>query len=312
MERLKINIDLSDETLNNRKKMFNEIKDDKRIIKFLNDYKLDNNFLAENIQRFYDWINQLNLSEMCKSSNICLLENKGYYFDLVYDDGLLIKQLKPCAHQLEYDKKMFFLDNYIIKDFPDSLLTITIREIMSKEEPDSYKVNVIKLASFIEDPRGAGYYIYGDLGVGKTYLLSAITNELAKKGFKIAFVNLPSLANNLRSLISENHSLERTLYNLRNVDILVLDDIGSENVTNWFRDEILLSVLNYRMEALKSTFFTSNLSIDELLEHYSVNNRNEFNELAASRVIERIKSLSIPLKFTGKNRRTQIKKDVSE
>lgn len=306
MERLKINVDLNKSVLENRKKMFLEIKDDSRIINFLKKYHLDETYLAENIQKFYDWLSQLDLSQKCESSEVCLLENRGYYFDLKYDDGILVRELKPCAHQIAYDKQMYFLDNYLIKDFPDSLVKIRIKEILKKDESEEYMKLVVKVASFLNKPSGAGYYIFGAVGVGKTYLLSAITNELARQNFKIAFVHTPTLANNLRSQISENHSLDQTLYNLKNIDILVLDDIGSEIVTNWFRDDILLSILNYRMEAKKTTFFTSNLSVEELLEHYAINNRREYNKLSAQRLIERIKTLSMEVELIGENRRSLI------
>lgn len=54
------------------------------------------------------------------------------------------------------------------------------------------------------------------------------------------------------------------------LDLLLLDDIGAETVTNWSRDEILGTILQYRMENNLSTFITSNLNISELEGHSSL------------------------------------------
>ena len=51
--------------------------------------------------------------------------------------------------------------------------------------------------------------------------------------------------------------------------MLLLDDIGAENTSNWSRDEVLGPILQYRMENHLPTFFTSNLTMDELEEALS-------------------------------------------
>ena len=53
-------------------------------------------------------------------------------------------------------------------------------------------------------------------------------------------------------------------------NILMLDDIGAEEVTPWVRDEVIGPLLHYRMVHELPTFFTSNLSYDELEHHLSM------------------------------------------
>lgn len=306
MEAIKINVDINDEIQKNRDKIFNEIKDDPRVVKFLKDNKLDEKMLRDNIQKFKDWIVGLDECAQCTGLDTCVKEVKGHYFELFYD-GILHKRLTPCRYQIELNKKTKYLDNYIERDFPDDLIDISLSSIDYKNESLEYLEVVDKFDAFVEHPSGPGFYIHGDVGVGKTFLTAAITNELAKKGKKIAYVHVPTFASTLRNLISERKSLDGILYNLKNVDILVMDDIGAESVTNWFRDEILLSILNYRMDANKSCFYTSNLNLEELENHYMYNNKREYNKLEAVRLLERIKMTSRPISLSGENRRDAIR-----
>ena len=89
---------------------------------------------------------------------------------------------------------------------------------------------------------------------------------------------------------------------LQNVDILLLDDIGAENVTPWGRDEILGTILQYRMNNKLTTFFTSNYTIEELEAHLAVT-KNAEDKVKAKRIIERIKQLTEDIELISINRR---------
>ena len=103
--------------------------------------------------------------------------------------------------------------------------------------------------------------------------------------------------------MKEDFSLvEDKLKYLQNVDILLLDDIGAENVTVWGRDEILGTILQYRMNNKLTTFFTSNLNIQELETHLSITKNSE-DKVKSRRIIERIKQLTDDLELISENRR---------
>ena len=104
--------------------------------------------------------------------------------------------------------------------------------------------------------------------------------------------------------MKEDFSLvEDKLNYLKNVDILLIDDIGAENVTAWGRDEILGTILQYRMNNKLSTFFTSNLTLEELEVHLSLSKNSE-DKVKARRIIERIKQLSVDMELVSINRRS--------
>lgn len=297
-------VKLSDSVIENRKYLFNKLKANATVTDFLNANKLDDEFLRNNLQRFDDWLHQLDLKSQCEKSDKCLLMD-GYYEDLYYD-GLLQKHLVPCSHTLAKLSDEVKLSNYIVSDIPHSLTTVTLGSILRKQESIEYIEAVTEISSYLDTMEGHGYYIHGDVGVGKTYLLSAITNEIVKRGKKVAFVHTPTFANKIKSMISKRQSIDDLLNDLKHVHVLVLDDIGTEGVSDWLRDDILLSILNFRMDSGKTCFYTSNLSMNQLEQYYSVNNKNEYNELAARRLMERIRMTSKEINMSGFNRRNYI------
>ena len=139
----------------------------------------------------------------------------------------------------------------------------------------------------------------GNFGCGKTYLVSAMFNELAKKGIKSCIVYYPELLRKLKESFGEDF---KDIFNkVRNSEILLLDDIGAETTTNWNRDEILGTILQYRMQENLPTFFTSNLSLKELEDHL-IGNDSE-GKIKARRIIERIKYLTEDITMIAENRR---------
>ena len=82
-----------------------------------------------------------------------------------------------------------------------------------------------------------------------------------------------------------------------------MDDIGAENSSSWSRDEVLGPLLQYRMDNNLPTFFTSNLTIEELEKALSISSSG-VDKVKARRIIERIKQLSITQELISKNRRS--------
>ena len=95
------------------------------------------------------------------------------------------------------------------------------------------------------------------------------------------------------------HILNKTI---KNVEILLIDDIGAEKVTEWNRDEILCPLLQYRMDNHLTTFFTSNLSLKELESHLS-NSKQGVDLVKARRIISRIEQLTDSKEMISKNLR---------
>lgn len=151
-----------------------------------------------------------------------------------------------------------------------------------------------------------GLYLYGNFGVGKTYLLGAIANELAKtKGVATTMVHFPSFAVEMRNSIKQNNTGEK-LDAVKKAPVLMLDDIGADAMSTWVRDDVLGVLLEYRLQEELPTFFSSNFSMDELEHgHLTTNNQGDSEPLKAARLMERIKFLSREVAMTGDNLRAK-------
>ena len=124
-----------------------------------------------------------------------------------------------------------------------------------------------------------------------------VINLLTKYGLG-EFIN--SYPDSLSGGMKQRVALIRTL--ALDPDLLLLDDIGAETTTPWNRDEILGTILQYRMDNKKATFFTSNLNIKKLENHFITSNKDE-EVIKARRIIERVKYLTDELELIGENKR---------
>lgn len=199
----------------------------------------------------------------------------------------------PCKFELEVINK-----NTNIK----TLTKVTMKDIDTK---DKKQLKVIKwmddfYENFSVSKNMKGLYLHGSFGSGKTYLLTALLNEL-KEAKKIN-TKVIYFADTLRDLKDDFYNFSYKMQELMNTDILLFDDIGAEKVTDWSRDEVLAPILQYRMDNYKTTFFTSNLTIDELEAHLSISS-NGVDKVKSRRIIERIKQLTYDLELLSENRR---------
>lgn len=147
-----------------------------------------------------------------------------------------------------------------------------------------------------------GLYVYGKYGSGKSYLLSALAFELTELGHIVMLTYMPDLVRSMKGGL-QAFDLEKRINILKQVDVLMFDDIGGEFSSAWFRDEILMPIVQYRLSANLPTCFSSNYSLRELTETLSVSNASEDNRIKAARLVRRINDMThvIKLSDTYKN-----------
>lgn len=148
-----------------------------------------------------------------------------------------------------------------------------------------------------------GLYLYGDFGVGKSFMMAALAHDLSeKRGASTTILHYPSFVIDVKNAIGEG-SVKTLVDDIKLAEVLVLDDIGAEQSTPWVRDEILQVILQYRMQEDLPTFFTSNFNFQDLEKHFAkVKNGND-ETWEARRVMERIRYLAEETRLEGENRR---------
>ena len=212
-------------------------------------------------------------------------------------------------------KKIYIMNNkkehLIYKDFLVTQnefpidLKLSMKDLIKEKGRGDVLKAIQNLIQNFDNKEAKGFYLFGPAGVGKTYIMQLIANHFIREKKKVAFVVLSELVIKLKSMFSNAEKSNILIDIIKTSDLLILDDIGSETISEWFRDEVLLSILSFRMSSKLKTLFTSNYSIDQLLKIESriANPKTYIKSDKGQRLIERIKALSIPILMTGINKR---------
>jgi len=111
----------------------------------------------------------------------------------------------------------------------------------------------------------------GSTGLGKTHLSLAIASEVIKKGFGVIYCSAPDILSKLeREQFGRNYQQsEETIEDtLKECDLLILDDIGSEFSTTFTKNKIY-NLINFRLSCNRPTIISTNLTFQELEQTYS-------------------------------------------
>ena len=268
---------------------------------FISEANLSSSFVVDHYNVFESSFDSICLCKGCNGLNECKQGKEGEMLTLAYDGGVY-NDITYCPYYVAKLNKEKTLSNFVRNDIPSNYSDVNLNNI---ELLDAEIENLCALCFDILDKKtNKGLYIYGDLGVGKTYMCIALANSLAKNGEKVGFVKSNYFINDMRKLIGTNNDLyEKTFNSIKKVPYLFIDDIGSESVSTYSRDDLLLNILDYRMENKLCTIFTSNLSKESLLKHYTYDKNDNSSIVRAKRLLERIDILSNDFVLNGNNKR---------
>lgn len=278
-------------------------EDFKKLVSRLN---LSEDILSKYTSKLNKTTCELKNCKNCKSLLECKNEINGFiYYPEIQNNRLIFSHI-ACKYQRRMLRESSYLDNIYSFDIPKEIINAKMKDIFVD---DKNRIEAIKwLKSFIlnydKNKKQKGLYLHGSFGGGKTYLVSASFNELAKRGIDSAIVYWPEFLRKLKASFNnyEDNSFDTLFDRIKDVSILLIDDIGAENTTAWGRDEILGPLLQHRMLSHLPTFFTSNLSLEELEKHFSVTSNN-VDKVKSRRILERIKELSEEVKMVTENKR---------
>lgn len=249
---------------------------------------------------------EINNCSNCSSLLSCKNSVKGFCLTPKVINNSLNFSYQKCTYQEENEKVNKYLNNIYYYEVPTVLKTASFKNIY---KDDAKRLEIIKkIKAFYDNYKKGnsvkGIYLNGNFGSGKSYLIGALFNELAKLDYQSAIIYFPEFLRSLKASFNSSIEYQERFEYIKKVPLLLIDDIGAEKLTDWARDEILGSILQYRMDFNLPTFFTSNLTINELENHLQITN-GVTDKVKARRIVERIKYLTDEITLISINRRSE-------
>lgn len=267
----KIDDELSKEAINISKKMIsskdsnllnelnNKIKDLKEEKeKILISLDKDNSYLKPNFE--------------CKDCN-----DTGYITNSY--ESVMCHCLKQKLFDIEYNKSN--ISNLEKDNFEHFSLDIFSNEVNenlyhSKLSPRKNMEFIYNLSqNFIknfDDENEKNLLFTGNTGLGKTFLSSCIAKEILKKGKTVLYQTAPVMLDTIMDYRFGKGNTSKNIYDtLLNVDLLIIDDLGTECINNIKFSE-LFNIINSRLlnsnNKITKTIISTNLNLDNLFSTY--------------------------------------------
>lgn len=298
----KVNTLIKKSDITKLKSYYGEALGDKDFKDYVDNLDVSSDVLINYTASIEDAVKEKKACKDCPGLKNCPNTLKGHVYTALKDNNGLNFSYIPCNKLIKEENTYAYKKNITCFDLPKEISEASFSKAY---RDDNKRLPIFKyfkefMDSYLKDKKSKGLYLSGSFGSGKTYLVAALFNELAKKNISSALVYYPELLRSLKSSFGSDY--EEKFDFIKTVPLLLLDDIGAENTTSWSRDEVLGPILQYRMEEELPTFFTSNLTLSELEASLSITNSGT-EKVKAKRIIERIKQLTVPLELISKNRR---------
>jgi len=184
--------------------------------------------------------------------------------------------LKQKLFNIEYNKSNICnIDKENFSNFNLNLFSDEIDEekygetISPRENIKEIKHYAFKFIQNFDNPDEKNLLFSGCTGLGKTFLSNCIVNELIKKGKTVLYQTAPVMLDSLISSMFKNDSSLSN--NLLNVDLLVIDDLGTETMNSMKFTE-LYKIINTRLlnqnGKITKTIISTNLDLQNLFNTY--------------------------------------------
>lgn len=236
-----------------------------KIASFLKEHHLNKDDVKKNFPIFTFFAENYVECKGKGNLSVCKQKNIGQTYDLEYKDSIVSIILKPCCHFKKQNSEKAYLKQFLINDEPLAYQNIFLDDLNKvRDYSEEYQKLLEKVMKFYHEHKGKGnrgLYFRGQIGNGKTYLMSALANSLAKDNESVAFVSMPNLIYQFKVNMYDKQTHE-LIEKLKEIPYLFLDDIGREMVDAQAMNMFYI-LLNERINQNRLTFFTSEYTRDD-------------------------------------------------
>lgn len=228
---------------------------------------------------------------------------RGYKPVLVMNHGYADVSYEETPELIAAEKEAAIKKRLKLINLPSSLKNVSFLDVYRDDVARLAVLN--RMIKFVNDypENRKGLYLYGDFGVGKSFMVASLAHDLSeKRGVSSTLLHYPSFVIDVKNAIGDGN-VKNLVDEIKQAEVLILDDIGAEQSTPWVRDEILQVILQYRMQEDLPTFFTSNFNFEDLEKHFAKGKNGNDETWEARRVMERIRYLAEETRLEGENRR---------
>ena len=233
----------------------------------LNELKSENSAIQEEINQIYRQAG-INPSELEPEFFCKLCEDRGN------KDGRVCECYKKLVKEIACNNlnrlspfKLSSFQTFSLEYYDDR---VKDNEKMSERERMRKYFDYCKNYAKTFDVNSRNILMRGNTGLGKTHLSLAIAREVIENGFGVIYCSTPEILSKLEKerFGKSYENSEDSEETLKECDLLILDDVGSEFQTS-FTKNIIYNIINFRISHQKPTIISTNLELEELETIYS-------------------------------------------
>lgn len=239
------------------------------------DTKIDNLKKEKDVFLEKNKINKKDLEIKYECDNC---KDRGYITDST-GRSVMCNCLKQKMLDISYNKsnlsdiKKENFENFNIDIFSDEVNTQKYKiKCSPRENMENIKKAGLKFIDNFDNIEEKNLLFIGNTGLGKTYMTNCIANEILKKGKTVLYQTAPVLFETIISnKFNKTRDSDEFYKNILNVDLLIIDDLGTENPNSMTIGE-LFTIINTRILKLNNkptkTIISTNLSIEKIFKFY--------------------------------------------
>ena len=246
----------------------NDIELLKELNENINHLKEEKNKILKSLNIENDYFEPRYECKLCKDTGY--ITNKDYTTTMC-----------SCLKQKLYNEKfnkanISNLDTQNFNNFSDLLYSDKVDEnkyrtnISPRENINLIKDICQRFIDNFDDKNQKNLLFTGNTGLGKTFLSSCIANEIIKKGKNILYQTAPVMLDSIIDYRFGKSNSTNILDSILNVDLLIIDDLGTECMNNMKFAEIF-NIINTRLlnqNRITKTIISTNLSLKNLYANY--------------------------------------------